>query len=113
LLQTTALKSLSKAAHRHHRGVDDSNLLGAMSYSGRAFRLGAEVLLAEALFVVPQFEFAYLDPRRDSFRHGVMGAIRRTINLIIALVLFAMGCWGACLFLLHCSHPERRHLCNE
>jgi MFS family permease len=48
--------------------------------------------------VVPQFEFAYLDPRRDSFRHGVMGAIRRTINLIIALVLFAMGCGGLAYF---------------
>jgi hypothetical protein len=47
---------------------------------------------------VPQFEFAYLDPRRDSFRHGVMGAIRRTINLIIALVLFAMGCGGLAYF---------------
>jgi hypothetical protein len=32
---------------------------------------------------VPQFEIAYLDPRRDSFRHGVMGAIRRTINLFL------------------------------
>jgi hypothetical protein len=36
--------------------------------------------------------FAFLDPGRYSFRHGVMGAIRRTINLIIALVLVALGC---------------------
>jgi hypothetical protein len=41
---------------------------------------------------VCQFEFAYLDPRRDSFRHVVMGAIRRAINLIIGFVLVALGC---------------------
>ena len=42
--------------------------------------------------------FAYLDPGRDSFRHGVMGAIRRTINLIIGFVLVALSCGGLAYF---------------
>jgi hypothetical protein len=44
------------------------------------------------LFVMSQFEFAHLDPGRYSFRHGVMATIRRTINLIIALILVALAC---------------------
>ena len=38
------------------------------------------------LVVVSQFEFCLSCPGRYSFRHGAMGAIRRTINLIVALV---------------------------
>ena len=49
---------------------------------------------AITLFVVSGLNFAYLDLGRDSFRFGVMGAIRRTINLIIVLVLAALGCGG-------------------
>ena len=44
------------------------------------------------LFLVSQFEFCLSCPGRYLFRHGVIGAIRRTINLIIALVLVALGC---------------------
>jgi hypothetical protein len=52
-------------------------------------------------------KFGDLDLGRGSVKLGVMGSIRRTVNVIIALALAALGLWRFCLFLLHCCRLER------
>jgi hypothetical protein len=43
-------------------------------------------------------KFGDLDPGRGSVKLGVMGSIRRTVNVIIALALAALGCGGFVYF---------------
>jgi hypothetical protein len=40
-------------------------------------------------------KFGDLDLGRGSVKLGVMGSIRRTVNVIIALALAALGCGGS------------------
>jgi hypothetical protein len=43
-------------------------------------------------------KFGDLDLGRGSVKLGVMGSIRRTVNVIIALALAALGCGGFVYF---------------
>jgi hypothetical protein len=46
-------------------------------------------------------KFGDLDLGRGSVKLGVMGSIRRTVNVIIALALAALGCGGFVYFYEH------------